>query len=92
VVDIPGFTVFTPAVGTSPIPSIEADVAFKVFQCSSTGSPAFTEVGLALMSAVGAGVATGGAVAAGGGGAFFLQPATANKATKRNTGIKICLR
>jgi hypothetical protein len=36
---------------------------------------------------VGAGVA-GGAVAAGGGGCFFLQPATATRATSSTTGMK----
>src|SRR5579872_1410132 len=60
-------------------------VASVVFQLSVTWSPAEIRAGVAVIWAVGAG-AGGGAVAAGGGGCFFLQPATATKATNRSAG------
>jgi uncharacterized RmlC-like cupin family protein len=48
-----------------------------------------TAAGEAEICAVGAGVTTAGAVAAGGGAFFFLQPATATKATSNTTGTRI---
>jgi hypothetical protein len=45
-----------------------------------------------VILAVGAGATTGGAVGAGGGVTFFLQPATAIKATSSATGTRIRLR
>jgi hypothetical protein len=46
---------------------------------------------VAVICAVGAGMVTGGAVTAGGSGCFFLQPATATKATSRTTGTRMRL-
>lgn len=83
--------VFTPEGGTSPRPSIEALVAFVVFQVSTTLSPAVTTVGDTEIFAVGAGAVAGGAVATGGGGSFFLQPAPATRAISKTTGTKSLL-
>ena len=52
-----GVTVFTPEVGTSPMPSIET-VASVVRQVSSTWSPAEITVGVAVICAVGAGTSS----------------------------------
>jgi hypothetical protein len=49
-------------------------------------------VGEAVIFAVGAGTTTGGAVGAGGVAIFFLQPATATKATSNTAGTRIRLR
>ena len=67
-------------------------MAFVVLQVSTTGSPAVITVGEAVIFAVGAGTTTGGAVGADGGAIFFLQPATATKATSSTTGTRIRLR
>jgi len=88
VVEAAGVTVCVPLVGTVPMPSIDVLVASVVCQLRVTWSPAVICEGVAVICAVGAG-ADGGAVTAGGGGCFFLQPATATKATSRTTGTRI---
>ena len=65
---------------------MEALVALVVRQVRTTWSPAVIRVGVAVISAVGAGVTTGGGGGAGGGTGFFLQPATATRATSNATG------
>lgn len=88
-----GVTVLTPEEGTSPMPSMDTDVASVVFQESCTWSPAEITVGEAVNCAVGAGAAAGGGAASGGGnGCFFLHPETATKAASRTTGTRIRLR
>lgn len=73
--DSVGVTVFTPAVGKLPTPSIVTDVASMVRQLSCTWSPAEITVGEAFNTAVGAGAEEGGgAVSSAAGGCFFLQP------------------
>src|ERR1017187_6849181 len=86
-----GVTVFTPELGTSPMPSIDTVVASAVRQDSTTWSPAEITDGVAVICAAGAGAvaAGGGAVSMGSGACFFLQPATATSATSRTTGIKM---
>ena len=75
------------------MPSIDIEVAFVVRQLNCTWSPAEITVGVAVSCAVGAPTATGGASAGGGNGAaFFLQPATAIKATNKTIGTRIRLR
>jgi hypothetical protein len=55
-----GVTVFTPELGTSPMPSIEMLVASVVRQERTTWSPAEIVVGVAVSWAVGAGPVEGG--------------------------------
>jgi hypothetical protein len=83
-------TVFTPEVGTLPIPSIETLVASTVRHVRTTWSPAEIDAGVAVICAVGGAVA-GGAVSVGIGGAgcFFLQPATAMRAASTATGTRM---
>src|SRR5882757_805051 len=74
-VELVGATVCVPFVLTGPMPSIVTEVAFVVRQFRTTDWPASTEVGSALMVAVGAGIEAGGGGGGGGGGAVFLwQP------------------
>src|ERR1700761_7630982 len=70
-VETVGVTVFTPEVGTGPMPSIETLLASVVRQFSTTWSPAEICVGVAVICAVGAG-AFGAAVSGGGGGGGFF--------------------
>ena len=81
----------TPTEGTSPMPSIDIDVASLVCQVNCTWSPAETRVGVAVICAVGAGAvaAATGAVAGGGRGFYFAQPDTATRATRRATDARM---
>jgi hypothetical protein len=76
VVETLGATLRVPEAATSPRPSIEAVVALVVFQLSVTCSPAVIAAGEAVRFAVGAGGASGGAVATGV-CTLCLQPAKA---------------
>jgi hypothetical protein len=88
-VDSDGVTVFTPVVGTSPMPSIATEVASVERQFSTTWSPAEIESGVAVICTVGAGAVAGGAIGGGGSGFFFLQPPATTKTASSATGKRI---
>ena len=78
-----------PTEGTSPMPSIEIEVASVVRQVNCTWSPAEITVGVAVSCAVGAGaVAAAELSPRGGNGCFFLHPETATKATSKSEDVK----
>src|ERR1035438_3978131 len=85
-VDSDGVTVFTPVVGTSPMPSIATEVASVERQFSTTWSPAEIESGVAVICTVGAGAVAGGAIGGGGSGFFFLQPPATHPKARRGRG------
>src|SRR5579875_157925 len=64
------------------MPSIETLVALVVFQVSTTGFPAVTVCGFAVILAVGAGIIAGGGPPTGAGATFLWQPAIVSMATR----------
>ena len=81
-----GVTVFTPEVGTSPIPSMEALVASVVCQDELNLVSGRDHAGSSCDLRGGCSRDAGWARLRGGGSCFFLQPATATRATSRTAG------
>lgn len=93
VVDVVGVTVFTPAEGTVPIPSIEIEVALVVLQLNCAWSPAEITVGEMVSCAVGGPVCTSGAVSEEETGLLLCeQPETAATAINRRAGVNKAFR
>src|SRR5215472_10611030 len=81
-VELAGETVCVPLTATSPMPSMETEVALVVRQLRTTDWPWSMAWGSAVMLAVGAGAEADGGRAAGGGRvlAFLWQPVAASRA------------
>jgi hypothetical protein len=87
-VEVVGLTVCVPELGTFPIPSIETSLASVVCQVRATPSPELTEVGEAVIDAVGAGAVTAGGGGGGAGAVFLLQPAESIAKDKTASGAE----